>query len=195
MRLDFNLSTTQLSLLAFQQDCDSKLKDTAMRATGGSPFEPSDLEIRDAASKNAVATLTRLCAIEKKTFPANEMFDFNVGLLQKQNTIILCASFQSDARGSPVAYAVYVRWRGLILLHKLCVKGEFRGRGIGRIMMLEVMSRARDARSNAIELWVDESRIIARGLYSSCGFKAIQCVQDYYGPRRHGIKMRFDLLG
>lgn len=166
-----------------------------MRATRGSSFGPSDLEIRDAASKTAVATLAQLRAIEKKSFPANETFDFNVGLLEKQNTVILCATLRTDPGRHLLAYAVYVRWGGLILLQKLCVKGDFRGRGIGKITMLEVMSRARDARSHAFELWVDASRFVARGLYVSCGFKDIQRVQDYYGPHRHGVKMRFDLLG
>ncbi len=165
-----------------------------MRATSRSPVEPSDLRIREVSTNNAVTILDRLRAIEKKNFPANEMFDFNVELLGKQNTVVMYATLQTDPEDNPVAYAVYVRWRGLILLQKLCVKGDFQGRGIGRIMMLEVMSRARDARSSAVELWVDASRIIAQGLYSSCGFKEVQRVQDYYGSQRHGIKMRFDLL-
>jgi ribosomal protein S18 acetylase RimI-like enzyme len=164
-----------------------------MRATSDASFDAPDLKIRDVASENAITTLARLRTIEKKSFPANEAFDFNVGLLGKQNTKILYTTLQSDLEDTPVAYAVYVRWRSVVLLQKLCVMGSFRGRRIGKIMLLEVMSRAQNARCSAIELWVDESRTIARGLYSSCGFKDVQHVQDYYGPRRHGIKMRFDL--
>ena len=164
-----------------------------MEATSGPSFGSSDLKIRDVASMTAIETLARLRAIERKSFPSNEAFDFNNGLLGKRNTNIMYTALQSDAEDTPVGYAVYVRWGSVLLLQKLCVMRSFRGRKIGKIMLLEVMSRARNARCSAIELWVDVSRTIARGLYSSCGFLDVQHVQDYYGPERHGIKMRFDL--
>lgn len=162
---------------------------------GEFPFDATDLRLHLAASKTAATTLAQLRAIERKSFPANEVFDFNVGLVGKHNTQIIYASLRSDGDDTPVAYAVLVRWRSVILLQKLCVMARFRGRGIGKIMMLEVMSQARKTRCNAIELWVDMSRTVARGLYASCGFKEVQSVEDYYARGRHGIRMRLDLSG
>jgi GNAT superfamily N-acetyltransferase len=147
------------------------------------------------SSKDAVAVLARLAAIEKKSFPASEVFNFNTRLLRKHNTTILAAYLTTGCRTIPVAYAVYVRWRSVILVQKLCVTESFRGRRIGKSIMLDIISRARQARCMAIELWVDESRTVARHLYKSCGFRDIHRVQEYYAPGRHGIKMGLDLIG
>jgi ribosomal protein S18 acetylase RimI-like enzyme len=152
-----------------------------------------DLKIQKLHPKDADTILPQLRATEKKSFPANEAFDFSVGLLGKQNTCILSAFSESESGDYPIAYAVYVQWRGVVLLQKLCVSARFRGRKIGNSMMFEVISRARRTKCSAIELWVDESRTIAQKLYSCCGFEAIQNVQHYYGAGRHGIKMRLDL--
>ena len=164
-----------------------------MTAAECSPIELSDLNIRELHGKDSMATLTRLRSIEKKSFPANEAFDFNISLLTRKNTSIIYAVFGQNSKQHPVAYAVYVRWRSVLLLQKLCVAESFRRKGIGRLLMREVINRARSTKCGAIELWVDTSRIVARGLYSIYSFQEIQFVQDYYALGRHGIKMRLDL--
>jgi ribosomal protein S18 acetylase RimI-like enzyme len=57
-------------------------------------------------------------------------------------------------------------------------------------MMLEIIARAQPMKCSMIELWVDESRTVARNLYSSYKFEETQYMQDYYAPGPHGIKMR-----
>lgn len=164
-----------------------------MTAAECSPFQLSDLKIRELHGKDSMATLSRLRSIEKKSFPANEAFDFTISLLAKKNTSIIYAVVGPDPKQQPVAYAVYVRWRSVLLLQKLCVAEGFRRKGIGRLLMREVINGARRTKCGAIELWVDASRIAARGLYSICSFHEIQFVQDYYALGRHGIKMRLGL--
>jgi GNAT superfamily N-acetyltransferase len=152
------------------------------------------LTIQNLHSKSPRAILAQLRSIEKKSFPANEFFDLSVELLEKQNTSILYASLQDDDEHVPIAYAIFVRWRSVVLLQKLCVAGTFRRRGIGKVMMLEVLARARRTGCSAVGLWVDPSRNVARHLYSSCGFQDVQYVHDYYAHGRDGIKMKLDLL-
>jgi ribosomal protein S18 acetylase RimI-like enzyme len=164
-----------------------------MAASHCLPCETPSLEFQKLDSKSSLTTLARLRAIERKSFPRNEIFDSNTRLLGKQNISILYASLQLDSDPCLVAYAVCVQW-SKVLLQKLCVAESFRGRGIGKTLMLQVMARARRARCSAIELWVDGSRTVARGLYSSCGFQDIEYVPDYYTVGRHGIKMRNVLL-
>lgn len=76
--------------------------------------------------------LARLQAIEKKSFQATEAFDFHVVLnTWKAEHKLPFLSLQPDPGNLPVASAVYVRWRRILLLQKLCVTGSFRGQGIG----------------------------------------------------------------
>jgi ribosomal protein S18 acetylase RimI-like enzyme len=154
---------------------------------------PPALTIKCLHSKDPRPILVQLHSIEKKSFPANEALEFNVKLLGKQNTSTLYASLRDDEEHLPVAYAVYVRWRSIVLLQKLCVAGTFRGRRIGKVMMLEILARARQTGCSAVELWVDPSRTAARGLYFSCGFQDVQYVHDYYAHGRDGIKMKLYL--
>jgi GNAT superfamily N-acetyltransferase len=156
---------------------------------------PPALTIESLHLKNSRPILAQIQSIEKKSFPANEAFDFNnAKLLGKQNTSILYASLQEDEEHLPIAYAVFVFWRSIFLLQKLCVAGTFRRRRIGKVMMLEILARARRTGCSAIELWVDPSRTAARCLYSSCGFRDVQYVHNYYARGRDGIKMKLDFI-
>ena len=165
-----------------------------MTTTEQSSSMPPALTIKSLHLKDSRPILAQLHSIEKKSFPANEAFDFNVKLLGKQNTSILYASLQDDEEHLPIAYAVFVRWRSIVLLQKLCVAGTFRGRRIGKVMMLEILARARQTGCSAVELWVDPWRTAARCLYLSCGFQDVQYVHDYYAHGRDGIKMKLHLL-
>lgn len=117
-------------------------------------YDESDLTVQDLPSKDSIAILARLHAIEKKTFPANEIFNFDLRILAKRNTSVLYISLRPDPESLPIAYAVYIRWRSVLLLQKLCVAASFRGKQNGKMLMLEVINRARRARCIAIELWV-----------------------------------------
>ncbi|MEX2656052.1 MAG: GNAT family N-acetyltransferase [Balneolales bacterium] len=53
----------------------------------------------------------------------------------------------------------------------IAVIGEHRGRGYGKIMMNELIERAKSQNLNAIYLSVDKSNTIAQALYEKKGFK------------------------
>jgi GNAT superfamily N-acetyltransferase len=152
------------------------------------------LDLGSLPKEKANAILATIAAIEKKSFPATEVFDFTPGTLKKANTRVLFVASQS-APLSAIAYCVYVRWRRTILLHKLCVSERFRGQGIGKLLMRNVLDRAKEERCDFLELWVDQARMAARNLYARSGLQEQCVVNDYYGPNRTGIKMSVQFQG
>ncbi|PGH15816.1 hypothetical protein AJ79_02197 [Helicocarpus griseus UAMH5409] len=147
----------------------------------------------------ALENLSQINRIERKTFPSSEAFDFSDQNLwrKKPNTRVLYAtiatSTSSTAAQKPniAAYILYVRLKGVALLHKVCVAEPFRKQGIGKKLLAYVIEEKlrRERGCEAVHLWVDEKREAARGLYLGLGFVEVESVEDYYGPGRRGVKM------
>lgn len=137
--------------------------------------------------------LSQIARVEKKTFPTNEAFDFGEDLWKKKpNTRVLYAT---NGVSGIIAYAVYVRQKGVALLHKVCVVPTYRRQGTGLQLMSYVQQRLRKEGCQSIQLWVDQAREPARALYVRCGFEERDVIPDYYAPGRIGIRMVLDLDG
>jgi GNAT superfamily N-acetyltransferase len=145
-------------------------------------------DLSSQAKEKAVPILATIAKLEKKSFPATEAFDFSIDMLKKANTRVLYVVSQS-APLSAIAYCVCVRWHRTLLLHKICVAERFRGQGVGKLLMREILDRAELEGCDILELWVDQSRLIAHNLYLQSGLEEQCHVHDYYGPGRTGIKM------
>ncbi|KAI9928549.1 hypothetical protein ASPWEDRAFT_48822 [Aspergillus wentii DTO 134E9] len=159
---------------------------------------PIDLTISDIHSlgqKQAFETLAQIARVEKKAFPANEAFSFGEELWRKKpNTRVLYATSPTAPGGSSlIAYAVYVRQKGIALLHKICVAEAYRRQGVGQKLMDYIQHRLEKEGCQYIQLWVDKARDPARALYSRAGFEEREEIADYYAPGRTGIRMVLDL--
>ncbi|EED23949.1 transmembrane glycoprotein, putative [Talaromyces stipitatus ATCC 10500] len=162
------------------------------------------LEIADLHSSSrseALEILTKIARIEKRTFPTNEAFEFDIKLWKKSNTRVLYATttkaHSDNDNGGPrgdnvvvVAYLVYVRHRNIALLHKLCVVDAYRRKGIGERLLVHAIKERlvnNEPGCEYIQLWVDKARVPARSLYTKCGFEEKEEVPDYYAKGRTGI--------
>ncbi len=144
----------------------------------------------------ALEILAQVSRVEKKTFPTNEAFAFGEELWRKKpNTRVLYSTRVADnsTREDLVAYAVYVRQKGVALLHKVCVIEAYRRQGVGQQLMSFIQERLRKEGCQYIQLWVDQAREPARALYRRCGFEEREVIPDYYAPGRTGIRMVLDL--
>lgn len=155
-------------------------------------------DIHSLRQNEALDILARIARVEKKTFPSTEAFDFSADLCKKKpNTrVIYVMDAPSAPAGTPstlVAYAVYVRQKGVALLHKVCVTEPYRGRGIGKRLLEYIQQRLQKEGCQYIQLWVDKARQPARALYARCGFQEREVVADYYAPGRTGIRMVLNL--
>ncbi|KAK2806001.1 hypothetical protein FQN50_006016 [Emmonsiellopsis sp. PD_5] len=153
------------------------------------------------SKQTALTILSHLNRLEKKTFPSSEAFDFSDANLwrKKPNTRVLYATTTpttptttTSTNNNIIAYAVYIRLKGTALLHKVCVAEAYRGQGVGRELMRQVVEEwvgRREVGCRVVQLWVDEGREVARRLYGGCGFVEVEWVEGYYGAGRGGVRM------
>lgn len=99
--------------------------------------------------------------------------------------------------GEVIAEAVLLRRRtraGVCgRLYSLGVAPERRGAGLGRLLVDQCLAILRAESARAVVLEVDAANQAAIALYERLGFRRTRCLRDYYGPGRHGWKMRADL--
>lgn len=80
-------------------------------------------------------------------------------------------------------------------LYNLAIKEERRHEGLGRILLRDVLARARQAKAERIFLEYRESNLAARALYEAFGFEKYHRRKDYYEyPTEAAIGMRLDLV-
>ncbi|WP_078623225.1 GNAT family N-acetyltransferase [Streptomyces prunicolor] len=83
---------------------------------------------------------------------------------------------------------------GLSWILSLGVPRDLRGRGLGRRLMVEMVSRLRAEGAREIKLTVDPDNDPAVLLYRHLGFLAVgDLLKDYFGPGEHRIRMALDL--
>ncbi|KAH8730110.1 acetyltransferase-like protein [Phaeosphaeriaceae sp. PMI808] len=133
----------------------------------------------------------QVAKLERKVFPSNEGFDYNIEL-KKRNTSLILAFRESDPR-HVVAYLVYQRLKRLVWLHKLCVIEEERQKGIAKCLVHALRLQMETRGGESIQLWVDDQRKPAKALYDSCGFQQIEVRPAYYAPGRAGLKMELSI--
>ena len=131
---------------------------------------------------------------EKKTFPRREAMDFS-SELQKRNMdlVVIFDDTGAVALAKPklVAYLVFVHLKAgnAVLLHKVCVSEDYRGRGIAKTILETQADRLKRQGCDKIQLWVDEGNVPARRLYNGLGLEEVSRVKDYYAVGRAGIQM------
>jgi ribosomal protein S18 acetylase RimI-like enzyme len=159
-------------------------------------FAPIEISLRN---HGALALLKHVKRAEKKAFPANEAFDFDMELT-KRNTQLFCVLNRKNRNnpggGSPeeagnavVGYLVIARTGRTALLHKICVLPQYQRKGIGKWMLGKAIEGLKGRGCESVKLWVDQERLAARRLYMGCGFEETDVVEDYYAPGRTGVKM------
>jgi ribosomal-protein-alanine N-acetyltransferase len=86
----------------------------------------------------------------------------------------------ADLDGEIVAYGVVAMGAGEAHILNLCVRGDLRGRSIGRQMLMLLLERSRQAGMEAVFLEVRPSNPHAIALYQSVGFAQVGLRKGYY---------------
>ena len=146
--------------------------------TSGSPsFGLRSLEVRD---------LDAVVAIEEDWAPSPWSRDtFRRELdIPFSRSLVACRSEEAEAvRGYLVRWLV----AGEVHLLSLAVDARVRRRGIGQLLLDELLAEARAEDASLVTLEVEESNGAARGLYASRGFEEVRRRRDYYGPGRDAL--------
>jgi ribosomal protein S18 acetylase RimI-like enzyme len=160
-----------------------------MRDFDGTPADQMPIQDLRRLSRGHVSNvLGDLRNLERKTFSSNEVFPFADNIVLKQNTEVLVV-YSSIPNQVLAAYAVCVKHNHRVLLHKICVSPNHRGKGLGSRLLIAIIENARKSGWRGIDLWVDEENRIARHLYSRHDFHLQETVMDYYAPGQTGMKM------
>ncbi|KAL3480117.1 acyl-CoA N-acyltransferase [Aspergillus californicus] len=151
-------------------------------------------DIHSLGKPQALEMLSQITRIEKKTFPTSEAWPFGEELWRKKpNTRVLYVARASQGTQPLIAYALYVRQKGVALLHKVCVAEPYRRKGVGIQLMNYLRTRLENEGCQYVHLWVDKARQPARSLYAQSGFEEHEELVGYYAPGRNGIRMILDL--
>lgn len=78
-------------------------------------------------------------------------------------------------------------------LYSIAIDQAYRGRGLGRALLVNCLDVLRAQGVVSVSLEVDVSNTPAITLYESLGFSRTRMLRDYYGPGKSGLKMRIDL--
>ncbi len=95
-------------------------------------------------------------------------------------------------QGILVGYLAYSLVLEEMEVLNLGVHPDFRRRGIGRALMLDLMKRCRDLEIKRGLLDVKETNIPAKALYESLGFKKVGVRKKYYPDTREDAHL-YDL--
>ena len=103
----------------------------------------------------------------------------------------------ADLDGEIVAYGVVAMGAGEAHILNLCVRGDLRGRSIGRQMLMLLLERSRQAGMEAVFLEVRPSNPHAIALYQSVGFAQVGLRKGYYqapdNGREDALVVKLDL--
>ena len=132
-----------------------------------------------------------VAAVERSSYP----FPWSEGIFRDCLRVgYLCRV--ADLDGEVVAYGVVAMGAGEAHILNLCVRGDLRGRNIGRQMLMLLIERSRQAGMEAVFLEVRPSNPHAIALYQSVGFGQVGLRKGYYQAadgREDALVLKLDL--
>lgn len=150
------------------------------------------------AKEDLIHQVQHVQHVEKKTFARCEAMDFDTELQKRNMDLVIIvddSAVVTSLRPKLVAYMVFVHLKtgNAVLLHKLCVSEEYRGRGIAKTVLETQAEVLKKQGCTKIQLWVDAGNVPARRLYKGLGLEEVSKVNDYYAVGRTGVQMLWRL--
>lgn len=135
-------------------------------------------------------TADELARLDEVCFPSSERWSAAAWEDELRAADRLIGLRHLDAR--LVAAATVQVVAGVADLHRILVHPEYRGRGIARDLLGEMLARTAD-RADRILLEVRPDNTAAVTLYRSIGFQVIASRASYYGPGIDALVMDLSL--
>lgn len=138
------------------------------------------------------ADIERVVAIEQSWAPT----PWSAQSFRNELSIPFSRSLVAHAHGTPDVVAGYlVRWRVADEVHllSLAVAESMRRRGLGSLMLDEIVQEGRAESARLVTLEVEAENETAVRLYKSRGFTEVRCRKSYYGAGRDGLVLNLEL--
>jgi ribosomal protein S18 acetylase RimI-like enzyme len=161
----------------------------------GPIVEIIEADLASSEHQRDVATLTAAYALDAMgnggPLAAEAIERLIPGLRALPTTLILLAYLEGKAVGIATCFRGFSTFlaRPLINIHDLAVLPEYRGRGIGRMLLDEVARKAKVLGCCKVTLEVQENNVKARRVYEMAGFS-----QAIYGDINGGSLFYAKLL-
>jgi ribosomal-protein-alanine N-acetyltransferase len=136
------------------------------------------------------ADLDEIMAIERASFP----FPWSPRFFLQEIQVPCARSVLAQADGKIVGYVLFWVLPDEVDIHNIAVRSEYRRRGIGRMLLQQVVAAARKRQSNRVTLEVRKSNIAAQTLYRSAGFAMTGVRKGYYSDNgEDALAMAFEM--
>jgi ribosomal-protein-alanine N-acetyltransferase len=122
------------------------------------------------------ADLDAVMAIERSSFA----YPWSPRFFLQELQVPCARSILGEINQRIVGYVLFWLLPDEIDVHNLAVHSEFRRRGIGRLLLQQVVIEARCRSSNRVTLEVRQSNVAAQKLYESLGFTTTAVRRGYY---------------
>ena len=112
------------------------------------------------------------------------------GARDELSRVVLVSEEDFEVKGFLIGRVLGTEWE----IENLVIAGDVRRRGLGRQLVSELLTRARDRGASRAFLEVRESNTAARGLYEACQFVATGRRRNYYhDPQEDAVLYAKDL--
>jgi len=138
-----------------------------------------------------LADLDEVMAIERASFA----YPWSSRFFHQEFEVECAHSILAEMNGKIVGYVLFWLLPETVDIHNLAVRGEYRRRGVGRILLNKVIVEALRQSSARVTLEVRKSNLAAQKLYESAGFVATGVRKGYYSDDgEDALTMALDLL-
>ena len=138
-----------------------------------------------------LADLDEVMAIERASFA----YPWSSRFFHQEFEVECARSILAEMNGRIVGYVLFWLLPETVDIHNLAVRGEYRRRGVGRILLHKVIVEALGQSSARVTLEVRKSNLAAQKLYESAGFVATGVRNGYYSDDgEDALTMALDLL-
>ena len=138
------------------------------------------------------ADMDEIMLIERSSY----RFPWSQGFFLQELQVACARSILAEVDGKIVGYVLFWLLPGTIDIHNLATHVEFRRRGIARLLLGQVLSRASAQSVSRVTLEVRKSNLPAQKLYESIGFSTTGVRKGYYcDDGEDALAMTLDLSG
>ena len=142
-----------------------------------------------------ISDLEEIYRIEVECFPEDAFTpSFIKTLVEDSNSIFLVATLNERIAGFVIGTLENFRGKTVGHIYSIDVKSEYRGKGIGSLLLKSIEEALRKSGAKECYLEVRVDNLVARNLYFKFGYRVFSVLKNYYGAGKDGILLMKRLI-